>query len=329
MKFLLVSLFLLPLDGKKLKDVFCFSDEQICALDKLLKKSGAFAQDDSMLNHYPDRDTDEALIKDCIDFIELTQKYFVRRPKGQERWEVEKQNWTADIREICIPFNLEEPIIPSKKYDAVGILGSLRSSMQKRFDFFNVSISYPIKVFLVSGVRDAEITRDGTEKELLQIANRQKRSLNELTEFYILKDIFEVSGRSNLEVIYINTPKKEGTRPTTETTLVEVSKQLKKSPSIKSVVFVSSQPHAAYQKAIISAVLIDQNCDVEVDVIAPAVAATIYGQDLVGALGSTFWAQLPLRLESISNISKEIKDQLLNFYKGNDVLKRLLDKKIS
>lgn len=97
----------------------------------------------------------------------------------------------------------------------------------------------------------------------------------------------------------IDTPKGNLPRPTTETTLLEFCKWLQQHQDVKTVTFVSSQPHVQYQTGVIKEVLRQQGLSLPFEVIGSEISPNFKIQELVGALGSQIWSMTPNVLHQI------------------------------
>jgi hypothetical protein len=203
------------------------------------------------------------LLEDILDFIQQTQEHFILRKGNQERWEVQASDWmgknTDEITKSVKELGFVEEITPmQKEIDAICILGSTFSSIQKRINYAGELIIRrqltAKNLILLAGERKVSVNVDGDEQQLLQIAKKYNiDDLHKLTETHLIQAAYENSTIYNkLQTFVIDTPAGNLPRPTTETTIVELLKWQSTHKDIKRIIFVSNQPYVKYQEAIIS-----------------------------------------------------------------------------
>lgn len=316
------------------------------AIEYLLKQSGIKNEEIQTLLHSK-TNKPEALLENIIKFVELTQKHFVIRTGAQERWEVEATEWMkneaeqTNILKALQSTAMIDEILPSiAKPDAVCILGARNSAMKLRLGYagklFDEKKLSANLLLLLAGERYVTFNQngesiDGSKQELNLLAENLKKRVEELTETDLIRASYESSIffklSSQLPVVVIDTPKRDLPRPTTETTMLELIQWLKKNPKIKTITFVSNQPHVKYQKAIIDMVLKREGMDLQIDVIGPAFTLSnkptpTEVKDLVGALGSQIYAQTLSVIESLEIKVEDdaLKERLMKLYKGQPLI---------
>jgi hypothetical protein len=121
-----------------------------------------------------------------------------------------------------------EDILPkNQNYNAICILGSTSPSMHDRMDFIEKLVANnkifleSCKFFLLTGERYVSYV-DGKDEDLVAIGEKMGVKKEMLTEALLLQNIFNNSPLSKrVESVLINTPMKNGFRPTTKTTVQE------------------------------------------------------------------------------------------------------------
>ena len=136
-----------------------------------------------------------------------------------------------------------------------------------------------------------------------------------------------------LAMTLIDTPKGDLPRPTTETTVIELSKWLKKHPEYTSLSFVSNQPHVYYQAAVIKEILRRQGLEdtVKVDVIGPSITAATSMKDITGALGSRIWASTPpiIQVLGLETQNPDLLQRYQTLYKTQPLVYKNVPPKIT
>ena len=101
---------------------------------------------------------------------------------------------------------------------------------------------------------------------------------------------------------------------------------LKTQPQIKKILFVSNQPHVAYQSAIISSILKEQDSPLTFQVVGPAVSDPQEMKPLIEGLGSYLWAESPSVLSklNITAATQETQSALRELYLKNPLIYKLL-----
>lgn len=278
--------------GKERHDAFKF----IC------EKAGVFLPDEFGTHEF-------------LQLVELTQERFVNRADKQERWETTDLNWMDQdvtlLNENFAKLNLVDAVFYGwredqyakqykAQYDAVCILGARRSEMEKRIKFVEqlVKERYHFAwVVLLTGARPATVGVDGTAEEIEEIAQHFGISSSEVTEAHIFKYLYEQSwlNKGDFALVVIDTPARDGRRPTTQTTVEDFCKWEKEHPGkIEGALFISSQPYVAYQTAIIEEILRQNNSELSFRVDGDSyVPSNDSVKTLAGALGSYIWAKMP------------------------------------
>lgn len=242
---------------------------------------------------------------ELLQLVASTQERFVNRKDKQERWETTDLNWMDQdvtlLNENFAELGFVGAVYPSKMhYDAVCILGARRSEMEKRIKFAECLINDGhcfVCLILLTGARPATVGVDGTAEEIEEIAQYFGINSNEVTEAHILKYLCEkyMLNKYGLVVVVVNTPEKDGRRPTTQTTVEDFCKWEKEHPGkIEGALFISSQPYVAYQTAIIEEILRQNNSELSFRVDGDSyVPSNDSVKTLAGALGSYIWAKMP------------------------------------
>ena len=324
-----------PPPVQNMSDFYGFSGaEKRSAFESLCQKAGLLPAGKG----FGTATSHEQFITDLVTFVSQTQEKFVVRTGRQERWDVGPLQWMSQAPE-AIKANLKilgflDAVLPQESQpDAVCVLGSTRPTMENR-------MAYLVKLMeeghlrsshlvLLAGERYVTPGVDGTVQELGALARKcGKKKWQQLTETDLLKEIYQrspLAKQPHLQVHVIHTlqsvtPDGTALRPTTQSTTVDFSEWQKKNPAIERVVFVSSQPHVAYQEAVIRTVLRAEKSPLKVEVIGQAFGAKTQGQNigfLVGALGSYLWAVTPLLLANqsvASPLSREEKQGFRTLY---------------
>lgn len=245
--------------------------------------------------------------KDICDFVTITQQYFNLRKDRKEYWQVTIPEWMKDpskqqkvIRALQTLNMLSA--VPSKfpQRDAIVVLGATKQTMEVRLDY--AATLLPAKqLILLTGERYVTpdhdgLYLDGTKAELEALAKDLHKKYSQLTETDVFVAAYKASALYNkLPLTVIDVPKADLPRPTTATTVEALVKWLQKHPEVQSITFISNQPHVAYQKAVISRILMQQKMSINFDVVGPAypvdnkdpVHTLVEG---VGALGAQIYA---------------------------------------
>lgn len=252
---------------------------------------------------------------ELLQLVASTQERFVNRADKQERWETKDLSWMAQNVESLNKRFADLGIVDAvfhgvrqharpfcTQYDAVCILGARKSEMEKRIKFVERLVEEEGYFFnwvvLLTGARPATVGVDGTIEEIAEIAQFFSIESREVTEAHIFKYLYEKSSLNNkggFNFLVIDTPAKDGRRPTTQTTVEDFCLWINAHPGkIAHALFISSQPYVAYQMAIVGEILHqnDSNLNFRVagDVFFPGSNSV---KTLAGALGSYIWAGMP------------------------------------
>lgn len=312
------------------------SSKQCHALAFILRQVGIAWACDPM---HPSTDAEKDVVKEAIAFVDRTQNTLVRRSNGQERWQVQPPPWsealaTPEIHQAMRELGLVEAIVPmAQSADVLAILGATLPTMLERLVFAEVLMRHGFsaqKMLLVTGVRKATEGVDGTADELAKIARAQGiADPQNLSETDLLLYAFAqspLSQRAWASVNVIDTQQRHLHRATTETTTEDVVQWLAENPEVKSVVFVSSQPHVRYQEGIMRAVFNNKNVTIDLKWVGPAITDVCAPQALADGLGGMIWAQMPhaMRALGMAITEKVAWDALQDLYKGSRALTQLL-----
>jgi hypothetical protein len=206
---------------------------------------------------------------------------------------------------------LTDAVLPQKsEYDAVCILGARTSAMQDRIKFVERLISQGLKtpkIVLLTGERYVTENIDGTKEELSAIAKSLGIDVKQLTETHLFEYLYSRSSlKDKFELVVINTPQKDGRRPTTQTTTEDFCKWTVNFPEVKNVLFISGQPHVKYQKAVVSETLFGVGSSLNFEVVGDKCESGGI-KNFIGALGSYIWTDMPACLRYMGI---EIKDSI-------------------
>ncbi len=303
------------------------------AIEDLFAQSSIIPKDSSLNAAFPERLTKDEVIKDIIYILKETQKKFVVRSGVQERWETEALEWMTQNKlktyENLKILGFVDAVAPKHTTtDALCILGATASRMAGRIDYASSLIKDGLKtkaIILLTGERYVTKNIDGSEIELIQIANKYNLTdWTKLNETHIIKDLYDKSDlkNSNLAVHVIDTPKGNLPRPTTQTTVLDLIKWLKTHDDIQNITFVSNQPNVPYQSAIIDSIFKDQHVDIKYEVVGNESANIEELRLIIEGFGSYIWAATPsvllemhLQLTDLS-----IKESLKELYSKNPLL---------
>ncbi len=299
----------------KILDRYGFSTkEQKAALENLMHQASILTPIQSLQDKFQTKHTFDELVYDALEFVKLTQKHFTIRSGHQERWEIKPSNWMTKNQSenllLLKTLGMTAAIKPkAESTDALCILGAMMKRIEDRIDYAALLLEKPLKtdnLFLLAGERYVTVNIDGSEEELNKIANfYQLTDLSKLTETHLIQQAYKKSALYNkIKTFVIDTPKRDLPRPTTQTTTIELIEWLKEHNDIKTITFVSNQPHVKYQEAVITEILRNQNSTLNIEVVGSDLSdANI--QPAIEALGSFIFAITPNVLiqsgEKISN----------------------------
>ena len=278
------------------------NESQLNSLLNLLKYSGIVHKDKKLQEVFPTKQDLNSLVDNLVKLTEQTQQKFVNRAKDIERWEVQHQAWMSENQEQILKeldnLGFVREIKPTvKKVDAICIFGATKPTMIERMKYVLSLVEDGFKVdnlIILLGERYLSDKVDGTADELAQLASKLGKNVNQLTEVNLAVDLYESSGlgQLNFNKYIIDTPGSALKRPNTYTTLLELAKWLRKpnSPTIKTILFISSQPYVPYQKAVINNVINSKNLKIKFEVAGPKAKDGIKNQQIIDALGSYIFA---------------------------------------
>lgn len=250
---------------------------------------------------------------EAMNLVDAMQQQLVNRKDKQERWEVNALDWMVENKDELM-HNLKkldflDAVLPrEKEYDAVCVLGARKSAMKERIEFLEYLIKQGLKtskIVLLTGERYATENVDGTKEELEEISKFWGVEVNKLTEAHLFKYLYLSSSLGDdSKLVVIDTPQKDGRRPTTQSTFEEFCKWNKDFSEVKNILFVSSQPHVKYQKSIISEVIFNNKADINFEVVGDECKSGDI-KNFIGALGSYVWIAMP---GCLRNMGIDIKD---------------------
>ncbi len=281
----------------------------------------------------------QALLHTIIQLVDETQKKWVRRTHGADRWNIAKKayrNPGALVRDLK-KLGFVQAIVPlSKTSDCLCILGSTGPSMSARIRYANhlLTRGHCTKhIVLLAGERPLN-PNELSEKSLVDLGKHRGKGIHDLTESDLIHYLYQQSALSKkgIPATLIDTPRGDLPRPTTQTTSIQLIAWLKKNPQIRDVIFVSAQPHVAYQKSCIDmAFRLYNKCDVACTVVGNKNSNSGNDQETcdsgLQALGSYIWAKTPQILSQITwdcPVSKETKQTFRRLYGHNSMAYRLL-----
>lgn len=310
-----------PYTWKKVFTCYGFSTpEQKKAFENLLEKASIEKEALSQGMSFSCEKKQKQMLSAIIALVKDTQAKFTVRKGNQERWDVQPLDWMeqdkATLATDLATLGFVRPVIPHMTYaDAVCILGATLGRMTQRMTFVEELMEQGLHthhIVLLAGERYVTVGVDGPEERLRQLA-RQKDLLdvNQLTEAHLAQFAYDASplSKRSLTVHLINTPKRDLPRPTTQTTILELIAWLKDHPEIKSMLFVSNQPHVHYQEAIIRSLLHQEKVQLAFEVIGPGVEDSTNTKAMIEALGSYLWASTPYILTQLKITSSNNQDK--------------------
>lgn len=270
------------------------------------------------------------LSRAILNFVQAVQLNFTIRTGSQERWDVQTSAWMQDktqqekIIQALDTLNMLEAIPPKfTKRDAICVLGASKGAMELRLEYAGDLYTHnklpATWLIMLAGERYVTPDKNGTyidgdEKSLNETAAKLNKNIASLTETDLMRQAYassKLNGKFGKNVLVIDTPRRELSRPTTETTVTELCMWLKDHPEVQTLTFISNQPHVEYQKAIIAQVFAKNSIDIKFEVIGPKydvsdgnnVADKI--NRVMQALGSQIWAMTP---EVIDTIGLDMSD---------------------
>ena len=302
--------------------------EEQQALYNLLKLSPIFTQDKTEKEDiFPARETKDQLILDIVTLIDQTQKHFFIRTGNAERWEVKPVPWMNEHKEKTLAYmkilGFVDAVMPTKRpFGATCFFAGTAPRMSNRIELGNNLIKNDLNtgsILLLGGERYVTKNVDGSEEELAHIARElDVENWQQLTEMHLMQYIY---GKSDIQshglpLYVIDTPARGLPRPTSVTTILELIPWLKDHTEVKSILFISSQPHVKYQKAVIDLIFKEQKVEIDYEVVGEAVVDVDNVQEMVGALGSYLWTISPIVLKAmqLQNSDQEVKDAFKRLY---------------
>lgn len=313
------------------------------ALVFLMQQASVLKPDQSLEDRFPSRENQDALLGDILSFVQATQEAFTIRQGKQERWEIEAPAWLKEnptaLLSALRTLGMTDAIKPTLDHpDVLCILGSTLGSMTKRLHYAkglleDTSLT-PKHLVLLAGERHVTLNVDGSPELLESIAKNHGIPLSALTETHLIQEAYNNVGMpKTLTMTVIDTPKGDLPRPTTETTVIELSKWLKQHPEYKTIGFVSNQPHVYYQAAVIKEILRRQGLEdtVKVEVIGPSITSATPTKDITGALGSRIWASTPhvIQVLGLETQNPDLLKQYQGLYKNQPLVYKNAPPKIT
>jgi hypothetical protein len=293
--------------------------EQKLALEGLMRNASILDHEQTLEERFPTRHKHSEVVGDLVDFVKLTQEHFFRRKSNQERWEISSAGWMEQNHKQNLQYlttlGFIERVYPkSNETDLLCPLGATKPTMGLRVGYAELLLAEGLKassIALLTGERKSTIGPDGSKDELENTAkNLGRGDLSKLFEVDLMRDLYQHSTLPSykLPTYFIDTPAGSLPRANTYTTLVKLSEFVKEHPAIKSIVFVSNQPHAQYQQAVISSVFKQTGIGIKFEVVGPAVQDQSKIQPLIEGLGTFIWAKTPA---VINKLGQKISDPTL------------------
>jgi Holliday junction resolvasome RuvABC DNA-binding subunit len=323
--------------------------EQKEALRYLMKISGIKNTDELLTRKI---NNSHELVDNLLSLVSATQDKFTIFSGKQERWDVRTSDWMKDNKN---QFKVIEALKRLKMLDnvppefnttkAICILGASTNAIITRFEYLEYLINLNILssdwLILIAGERYATPDRngdliDGKFKDLTLLAKNLGKDVSQLTETDLIFNLYKNSKIYNkVATQIIDTPKKKLPRPTTETTVIELTKWLKKHPEVNRISFISNQPYVKYQQAIIAQVFEQEKIYIEFEVIGPEYKAPILNNQaadkikyIVGALGGHIWASTPGIIDKLAvDIEPRLVEHLLSIYAKQPLIYNNLENK--
>lgn len=304
-----------------------FSQKQ--SIQNLLQRSSVIP-----INHkFPIRKTKEEVAPDVIDIVRGMQERFTIRSGTQERWDTKELGWMNENKDKSLldlkELGFVDEIKPKEKsVDAFCILGAIAPTMATRIEYANALIDSGLKtksIILLAGERYVTKGVDGTEDQLIKTANTlDLQDWTKLTETHLINELYTTSALYNkhISTYVIDTPKGDLPRPTTQTTILNLIEWLKSHNEIRNIIFISNQPYAKYQNAVIDLIFKEQQVNVKYEVVGASVKNTESLKPILEALGAYVWAKTPIALGDMGVIIKDesTKQSLHELYSKNPLI---------
>ncbi|OJU72953.1 MAG: hypothetical protein BGO07_01975 [Alphaproteobacteria bacterium 40-19] len=292
------------------------SEAQIKALESLLKITFILQPQQTLEQKFPVRKSFKELVQDLLELVSSTQDHFSGRfsknsSQAKERWEVQGVCYTPEqqkeITKAIEILGLVKKVFPVKKrINSICILGATANTIKKRISYTQELLRQGCsakRIILLTGQRPVSDldTKNISKEELQEISNSNKTDCAFLTETDLMRHFYEKSDLSKKAFLlhFIDTPKGNLPRPTTETTLKALEDFLKKqNPKIQRICFVSNQPYVSYQSALITSFFRQNNYNISYEV----VGSQSENEDPVKfleALASYLWAKAPEVLRTL------------------------------
>lgn len=214
---------------------------------------------------------------------------------NKERWENDPKKprlttpQALSIVSVCLDsLQQREKTLPTKSPKAILFLGATLSRVRMRLAYLNElydlnKLSSDLPIYVLTGERKLDEKVGETQISLMDVNNGILPFRNDWSvphdpisdEGEMIKLVFSQSRHTAIaekNVITVYSPKGEGRRATTESTVVQWLKEY--SPSNGNYLAISNQPYNFYQESIIRRVLLQQGRpDICVDVVGPALVA--------------------------------------------------------
>lgn len=262
-------------------------------------------------------------VNEALHLVELTQKQFFGRSGKQERWETAPLQWINKnpdkVLECLKKLGFIDSVFAKETvYDGICILGAAGPTMKNRIKFTEKLIEQGLKtskIVLLAGERYLTEKIDGTQQEILEVSEFFGIEPQKLTETHLFKYLYKKSNlNNNFELVVIDTPQKNGCRPTTQTTIEDFLEWRKEHLDIKNVLFISNQPSIKYQDAVITEVLYSNKSDLVFETVGDEYKQQNL-QRAVGELGAYIWAVMPQIFRSMNiNVDSNFIESVNKLY---------------
>ena len=265
---------------------------------------------------------------DILNFVKSTQDKFVNRKNGKERWESTDLIWINEknrnnIYNNMLTLGFFNKVSPkNSKYDAICILGATIPAMENRLKYAEELVNEGVHaryIVLLTGERYLKVNVDCNDEGLSELSLRFNTPKDRLTETQAFEYLYMKSKlKDKFKLIIIDTPQKNGMRPTTQTTVEEFLNS--KNSDISSALFVSSQPSVKYQEAVINEVLVNRKSNLKFETVGN-VYKNFNLQRAISELGSLIFAYTPQVIRKAKiRISKDDTKDLKELFFSNSLI---------
>ena len=299
----------------------------------ILQRASIISNQQSIEDIFPERESQALIFHDFLELIKETQEKLSMRQGTKEPWEVEESVWMNNDKENIVEnlkiLGFTEYIDPKFfNYDVFCILGASKDCLKDRIEYaYKLITSKNIevkKIVILGAERYVTEGVDGTKEELQKISDHFKLSdWQKLTETHLALYLYNISELKKLNIpAHIIDTKKDPylPRPTTYTTLVTFLEWLRNNNSLKTILFISNQPHTAAQREIITLAIQNKEFNSLVyEVVGDKIKNDTQIKTLLEAFAAYLWNKLPnfaLTMDTYL-VDEEEKQILYNLYSKN------------